>query len=364
MAQRDIDSMTTPGTVPDGAASGDHPLNLSVVIPCYNEIDNLPELHRRVTEACRGTCGSSYELILVNDGSRDGTWQGIRSISEADEQVVGLNLSRNYGHQIALSAGLMIARGRRILVIDADLQDPPELLPQMMERMDAGVDVVFGQRRSRAGESAFKKLSATIFYRVLDRLIEIKIPLDTGDFRLISRRALDVLNSMPEQHRFIRGMVSWIGLRQEPIHYERSARFAGQTNYPLAKMVRLAFDAITSFSTQPLRIASYLGFLVGTLGIFLLIYSIARWATGNVIEGWTSLMVVVVTLTSAQLFVLGIMGEYLGRLYIESKRRPLFVVDEIVAFGRDRNRTETLSKEQDSVTGSPHSRKPAAVQPG
>ena len=218
--------------------------------------------------------------------------------------------------------------------------------------MDAGVDVVFGQRKNRAGESAFKKLTSSAFYRVLDRLIEIEIPLDTGDFRLISRRALDVLNSMPEQHRFIRGMVSWIGLRQEPIHYERSARFAGETHYPLAKMVRLAFDAITGFSTQPLRIASYLGFLIGVLGIFLAVYALVRWATGDVIEGWTSLMVVFVTLTSAQLFVLGIMGEYLGRLYIKLKRRPLFVVDEIIGSGREPVIADNFSQQRNTL---PHS---------
>lgn len=359
MAQRDIDNnlTATPGTVPDPhrAAPGDNSPELSVVIPCYNEFDNLEELRHRVTNACRGACGGSYEIVLGNDGSRDATWQKILSIAESDEQVVGLNLSRNYGHQIALSAGLMIARGRRILIIDADLQDPPELLSQMMERMDSGADVVFGQRMSRAGESTFKKLSASVFYRLLDRLIDIRIPLDTGDFRLISRRALDVLNSMPEQHRFIRGMVSWIGLRQEPIHYERSARFAGETKYPISKMVRLAFDAITGFSTQPLRIASYLGFLTGTLGICLLIYTLSRWMTGNVIEGWTSLMVVVVTLTSAQLFVLGIMGEYIGRLFIEAKRRPLFVIDEIVAFGRDQTRKESWAKKHDSLSHSPYS---------
>ena len=204
----------------------------------------------------------------------------------------------------------------------------------MFNRMDEGVEVVFGQRLSRAGEGSFKRLSALAFYRLLDRLIEIKIPLDTGDFRLMSRRALDVLNSMPEQHRFIRGMVSWIGLRQEPIPYERSPRFAGVTNYPLSKMVRLAFDAITGFSTQPLRIASYLGFFVGMLGILLLMFTLTSWVRGHVIEGWTSLMVVVVTLSSAQLFVLGIIGEYLGRLYIEAKRRPLFVIDEIVSSDR------------------------------
>ena len=315
--------------LPDGVLAERAP-DLSVVVPCYNEIDSLTELHRRVAAACTQVVGDSFEIVLVNDGSRDETWNGIQSLVAADCHVVGANLSRNYGHQIALSAGLTLARGKRILIIDADLQDPPELLSGMMQKMDTGIDVVYGQRRTRSGESVFKKLSAAGFYRLLDQLIEIKIPLDTGDFRLISRRALDVLNAMPEQHRFVRGMVSWIGLRQEPIFYERAERFAGVTHYPLSKMVRLAFDAITGFSVQPLRMASYLGSAVGLLGCGLLVYTLFRWATGNVVEGWTSLMVVVVTLASAQLFVLGIIGEYLGRLYIEAKRRPLFILEAVI----------------------------------
>jgi len=297
-------------------------------------MDGLSELHSRLTAACSGTVGDNYEIVLVNDGSTDETWRGIRTLASSDDRIVGANLARNYGHQIALSAGLTLARGSRVLIIDADLQDPPELLSAMMQKIDEGVDVVYGQRTARAGESKFKKLSSLAFYRLLDQLIDIKIPLDTGDFRLMSRRALDILNSMPEQHRFVRGMVSWIGLRQEPIYYERSARFAGVTHYPLSKMVRLAFDAITGFSIQPLRIASYLGVLTGFFGVLLLIYTLFRWLTGNVVEGWTSLMVVVVTLASVQLFVLGILGEYLGRLYIEAKRRPLFVIESVARLGK------------------------------
>jgi dolichol-phosphate mannosyltransferase len=221
--------------------------------------------------------------------------------------------------------------------MDADLQDPPELLPTMMARMDDGCDVVYGQRRSRAGETWFKKATASLFYRLLDSIIDIKIPLNTGDFRIMSRRALDVLMSMPEQHRFVRGMVSWIGLRQEPILYDRAARFAGETKYPSHKMLQFAFDAITGFSTQPLRAASYLGIAFGVCGLLLLVYILGSWVTGHTVEGWTSLMVVVITLGSAQLFVLGLMGEYLGRLYIEAKRRPLFVIDQVV-----NGRSETL----------------------
>ena len=304
---------------------------LSVVVPCYNEADNVDELHRRLSTACNKCIGNDFEIVLVNDGSRDRTWSKIRTLAdERDNRVIGINLSRNYGHQIALSAGLTLARGRRILIIDADLQDPPELLSSMMAAMDTGADIVYGQRTSRAGETKFKTVTAAAFYRILSRLVEIKIPLDTGDFRLMSRRALDVLNSMPEHHRFIRGMVSWIGLRQEPILYERAPRLAGTTKYPIGKMVRFALDAITGFSVQPLRFASYLGIFVGLSGMVLLIYTIAGWLAGKTVEGWTSLMAVFVTLTSVQLFVLGILGEYLGRLYIEAKRRPLFVIDEIV----------------------------------
>jgi dolichol-phosphate mannosyltransferase len=305
------------------------PPRLSVVVPCYNESENLLELHRRVTAVCQESIGTDYEIILINDGSRDRTWQIMRELIDRDPRVVAVNLSRNYGHQIALSAGLMTARGERILIIDADLQDPPELLPEMMAQIDAGADVAYGQRTTRAGETAFKKATASFFYRVLEYLVDVQIPRDTGDFRLITRRALDVLNAMPEQHRFIRGMVSWIGLRQTPIFYERAARFAGTTKYPLKKMIRFAVDAITGFSIQPLRLASYLGLGVGVSGLLLLIYTFAGWLSGKAVEGWTSLMVVFITLTSAQLFVLGIMGEYIGRIYVEVKRRPLFIIDEI-----------------------------------
>ena len=228
--------------------------NLSVVVPCYNEEDGIRELHQRVTAACQACVGNAYELVLVNDGSSDASWKLMCELSELDKNVVAVNLSRNHGHQLALSAGLQMCRGERVFIIDADLQDPPELLPKMMERMDDGCDVVFGQRIKSEGETAFKKASAFAFYRLLNRMVDIDIPRDTGDFRLMSRRALDILNSMPEHHRFIRGMVSWIGMRQEALPYERAARFAGETKYPLSKMIRFAIDAITGFSVRPLRL--------------------------------------------------------------------------------------------------------------
>jgi len=306
-------------------------LKLSVVVPCYNEEEGVHELHRRVSAVCQACVGDSYELVLVNDGSKDATWKIIGGIARTDKHVVAINLSRNHGHQLALSAGLQMCRGERVFILDADLQDPPELLPQMMARMDNGCDVVFGQRIKRDGETAFKKASAYAFYRLLDRMVDIDIPTDTGDFRLMSRRAVDILNSMPEHHRFIRGMVSWIGLRQEALPYERAARFAGETKYPLSKMIRFAIDAITGFSVRPLRLASDFGIYFGIAALLLLGYVFFHYFTGRSIEGWTSLAVIILALGSVQLFVAGVMGEYLGRLYMESKGRPLFIIQEIVS---------------------------------
>ncbi|WP_226505255.1 glycosyltransferase family 2 protein [Pseudomonas sp. MWU16-30317] len=304
-------------------------IRLSVVVPCYNEEEGLKELHQRVTAVCRETMGFDYELVLINDGSKDSTWQQMCELSTLDPNIVAINLSRNHGHQLALSAGLQMCRGERVFVLDADLQDPPELLPKMMEKMDQGCEVVFGQRIKREGETAFKKASAHFFYRLLDRLVDIDIPTDTGDFRLMSRRAVELLNSMPEHHRFIRGMVSWIGLRQEALPYERAARFAGETKYPLSKMIKFAIDAITGFSVRPLRMASYfgIGFGVATLG--LLLYVLIHYFTGNSVDGWTSLAVIMLALGSIQLFVAGVMGEYMGRLYMEAKGRPLFIIQEV-----------------------------------
>ena len=303
---------------------------ISVVVPCYNEEEVLLELHRRLSDVCVAVCGSDYELVFVNDGSRDRTWEIMCQIGEHDPHVVAVNLSRNHGHQLALSAGLTVAQGDRILILDADLQDPPELLGEMMSIMDQGYDVVYGQRTNRPGETKFKLISAGLFYRVLRWLSEVDIPVDTGDFRLINRRALDVLLSMPERYRFIRGMVSWIGFRQKALVYERAARFGGSTKYPLGKMIRIALDALTGFSIRPLRAASYLGLATGAVGLGVLAYVLTSWLLGHAVVGWTSVMVVVLLMGSAQLFVVGLLGEYLGRLYMEAKRRPLFVIESIV----------------------------------
>ena len=306
---------------------------LSVVVPVYNEEDGLRELHRRVSVACRESGFLSYELVLVNDGSRDRTLEEASRLAAEDGHVTVLDLARNYGHQIALSAGLAFCRGERILVIDADLQDPPELLGPMMKKMDEGYDVVYGLRTRRSGESRFKLATASLFYRLLRHLSDTDMVENAGDFRLMNRRAVDHLNAMPERVRFIRGMVSWIGLRQAPFPYEREARFAGTTHYPVRKMLRLAIDAITSFSVQPLRLASALGMAFGVLGLLVLASALFAWATGGAVHGWTSLAGLILILGSAQMFMLGIFGEYLGRVFIEVKRRPLYIVRDVITAG-------------------------------
>lgn len=306
---------------------------LSVVAPCFNEEQGLPLFHDRLSTACVAALGpgQDWEIVLVNDGSRDGTLETLRKLAIADPHVVVVSLARNFGHQIALTAGLSYCRGERILIIDADLQDPPELLGPMLRTMDATqADVVYGQRRRRPGETVFKKSSASLFYRLLKRMSDIELPVDTGDFRLMNRRTVEVLNSMPEQQRFIRGMIAWIGLRQVPFAYDRAPRAAGQTTYPFVKMLAFAVDAVTSFSVVPLRIASWCGVFVGILGLLGLIYTVGSWAAGSVVRGWTSMATIILLIGGVQLLVLGVFGEYLGRMYVEAKRRPLFVVDQVL----------------------------------
>lgn len=306
-------------------------IGLSVVVPCYNEADGIAELLRRTTAAASACFGDDYEIILVNDGSTDDSWTQISAHADNDHHIIGINLARNHGHQLALSAGLDNCRGAFIFILDADLQDPPELLGAMMKEINAGHDVVFGQRRARAGETAFKRSTASMFYRLLDKLVDVKIPRDAGDFRLMTRRVLNQLNAMPERYRFVRGMVSWIGYRQIALLYDRDARFAGETKYPLRKMVAFAIDAITSFSVVPLRLASWVGAITSVMALVTLGWVFIAWMSGATISGWTSLTAIVLVIGSIQLIMLGIMGEYLGRMYVESKRRPLFIIDQIYA---------------------------------
>ena len=307
---------------------------LSIVVPCFNEEACLAVLHERLTNAAREAVGQNYEIVLVNDGSRDGSWAIMQGLAGDDSHLLAVNLSRNHGHQLALTAGLDLCTGDTILIIDADLQDPPELLTPMLETMrETGADVVYGVRKSRRGETAFKRATAHGFYRLLSRATEVDIPLDAGDFRLMSRRALDVLLAMPEQARFIRGMVAWIGFRQVPFAYDRAERLAGETKYPLRKMIRFAFDALTGFSSAPLKLASQVGIGLSIGSMLLILYLVYAWLSGLSIQGWTSLMLVVGVIGAAQMFVLGLMGEYIWRQYNETMRRPLYVVQE-VAGGR------------------------------
>lgn len=312
---------------PDDTA-GDAPA-LSIVAPCYNEQDCVLEFHRRVTACALAAVGDNYEIVLVNDGSRDRTLMLMRALAERDPHVVAVNLSRNFGHQKALSAGLNMCRGDRVLAIDADLQDPPELLVEMMRKMDEGYDVIFGQRHRREGEDVFKTASAAVFYRLLGRMTDIDIPRDTGDFRLMSRRTVDIFKTMPEQFRFIRGLISWIGLNQSAVVYDRKPRHGGKSSYPLRKMIAFATDAITSFSVIPLRIVSYVGLVASAASALVFGYVLIQWLRGTTITGWTSLACMILAIGGLQFLFLGVLGEYVGRIYIEGKRRPLFIIDAI-----------------------------------
>jgi dolichol-phosphate mannosyltransferase len=302
---------------------------LSVVVPCFNEEDVLPEFLAR-TGAVLDGIGGTAEIVLVDDGSRDGTWAAMVESAHRDSRVVAVRLMRNHGHQLALTAGLSVCRGERVLIIDADLQDPPELLPEMMAVMNQGADVVYGQRRLREGESLFKRATAATFYRLIGRMTDVEIPLDAGDFRLVTRRVLDLLLAMPERHRFVRGMVAWIGGRQVAIPYDRKPRAAGESKYPMTRMAGFAADAITAFSVVPLMASMTIGWIMAAVGLAFFVYSIVGWLLGLNLPGWTSLMAAVGLLGGMQFLILGIIGAYLGRLYDQSKGRPLFMIREIV----------------------------------
>jgi dolichol-phosphate mannosyltransferase len=298
---------------------------ISIVVPCFNEEEMLPQTLNRVHTAGQAT-GLSYEIVFVDDGSTDRTWEIIAAEAQRDARVRGVRLSRNFGHQMALTAGLERARGSEVLVIDADLQDPPELLGVMLAKRAEGFDVVYGQRRSRAGEAWFKLATAKLFYRLIGYLAEVPIPPDTGDFRLMSRRAVDAFLLLPETSRFIRGMVAWIGYAQVAVPYDRQARTAGKTKYSLGRMLRFSVDAVTGFSIKPLRAASLAS--AGLLGAALLItlWALITWLCHGTVRGWTSLIVTILLVGGVQTLILGIIGEYVGRLFLEVKRRPLYLI--------------------------------------
>jgi glycosyltransferase involved in cell wall biosynthesis len=303
---------------------------LSVVVPCFNELENISELVRRVTNVAQRTFGD-YELILVDDGSRDASWEKIAILAKTDPHIIGVKLSRNFGHQLALTAGLSMARGRYVLAIDADLQDAPEHLPAMYGQMiREEADVVYGKRRTRRGETALKKGAASLFYRLLANTTDVYLPIDSGDFRLMSRRIADLLVQMPERDRFLRGMVAWLGFKQVPFEYDRDARFAGKTKYPYKRMVRFAMDAFLGHSMLLLRMAATISLVLFVSLLGVLTYTAYSWAVHDVVPGWTSLTMLIILTSATQLMVLSVLGEYLGRTYLETKRRPLFIVDQIV----------------------------------
>ena len=309
---------------------------LSVIIPCYNEEAVLRTTHERLTGVLKGM-NVDYELIFVNDGSRDRTQEILAELQTFDPRIRVLLLSRNFGHQIAVTAGLEEATGAAVVIIDSDLQDPPELIPRMVQLWREGNEVVYGMRDEREGESRFKLWTAKVFYRLINRLSETKMPLDSGDFRLLDRRVVDVLNAMPERARFLRGMVSWAGFRQVPLNYARAARQAGESKYPLTKMIHFAMDGIISFSLVPLKLAIWTGFLAIWIAVAGIIVAIVdRLLDAHLTRGWASLFVAVLFMGGVQLVSLGILGEYLGRIYTEVKRRPLYVVQERLGFPASR----------------------------
>lgn len=306
---------------------------ISVVVPCFNEEECINESYQRLSTALHFY---DYEIVFVDDGSSDRTSELLDAITRHDPRVRIISLSRNFGHQAAVSAGMDFAKGDIVVLIDADLQDPPEVIHEMVERWKHGFDVVYGKRGSRAGESKFKLGTAKLFYKMLNHLSDIYIPSDTGDFRLMSRRVVDAVKEMPERDRFIRGMISWVGFNQTQILYKREERFAGVSKYPLKKMLAFAADGILSFSIRPLRVSIWMGLMASLLSFLGIVYAIlARLYTDIWVSGWTFTIVVILFIGGVQLIFLGVVGEYVGRIYREGKSRPIYIIKEPVVSERD-----------------------------
>ena len=303
-------------------------IDISVIVPIHNEEDNIPALYQRLSTVLQGM-KLSYELFFVNDGSQDRSLVEIRKLAEEDNRIKYIDLSRNFGHQVAVTAGLDHCQGRAAVIIDADLQDPPELIQELYRKHKDGFEVVYAKRRSRKGESALKKLTARWFYRLMRRLTNIDIPLDTGDFRIIDRKVIDVLKQMPEQNKFLRGQTSWAGFRQTFVEYDRDERQAGRTSYTYGKMVRFALDGITAFSEAPLRFITITGFLVSLLAFLLIIYSrISYFFLDGYVRGWASQMISILFIGGIQLIGIGIIGEYISRIGSNVRQRPIYIVAE------------------------------------
>lgn len=303
---------------------------ISVIIPMYYEEEVVEECYNKMKNVLENLKDYDYEIICINDGSKDKTLDILEKIANKDNKVKVLSFSRNFGHQPAVTAGLKYVTGDCAIVIDADLQDPPELIPHMIKLWEEGNEVIYGKRKTREGESIFKLLTAKMFYKTLNALSDVEIPKDTGDFRLVDRKVVDILNSMPEHNKFLRGLWGWIGFKQIPFEYERKERFAGKTKYPLKKMLKLASDGIIGFSTKPLRIVGVLGIISIILSIAILIYSLISYIYGlnNLTPGWTSIMVTLTLFSGVQLLSIWIMSEYIGRIYDESKKRPQYIIEK------------------------------------
>ena len=303
---------------------------ISVVIPMYYEEEVAQECYERMTNVLKGINNYEYEIIFVNDGSKDKTLEILENIAQNDKNVKVISFSRNFGHQCAVTAGIKYVTGDAVVIIDADLQDPPELIPEMLKWWEDGNEVIYGKRKTRDGESAFKLLTAKMFYKTLNALSDVDIPKDTGDFRLVDRKVIDVVNSLPEHNKFLRGLFSWVGFKQAPFEYERKERFAGKTKYPLKKMLKLASDGIISFSSKPLKLVGGLGVLSITISLIILIYSIISYIfnLNSLTAGWTSIMVTVTLFSGVQLLSLWIISEYIGRIYEETKQRPQYIIDK------------------------------------
>ncbi|WP_160724291.1 glycosyltransferase family 2 protein [Bacillus sp. USDA818B3_A] len=301
-------------------------IKYSIVVPVFNEEEVIQQTYHRLTTVMDST-NAPYELLFINDGSKDKTEELLVELGLIDEKVKLINFSRNFGHQIAISAGMDYAQGEAVVIIDADLQDPPELILEMIEKWIAGYDVVYAKRLSRKGESFFKKKSASLFYRTLRSLTDIDIPIDTGDFRLMDRKVVDQMKGLQEKNRFVRGLASWVGFQQTAIEYERDERAAGETKYPLKRMFKLSMDGITSFSYKPLKLASYAGGFLAIAGFIYMFYVFyLKIFTEATVPGWSSLIIIQLFFSSIVLILLGIIGEYIGRIYDETKDRPLYIV--------------------------------------
>ena len=303
---------------------------ISVVIPMYNEEEVANKSYTRIKEILENLKQYEYEIIFIDDGSKDTTLNILQEIAKENERVKVISFSRNFGHQAAVTAGIKEVTGDAIVIIDADLQDPPELIPDMLKLWEEGNEVIYGKRKKRKGESAFKLVTAKMFYKTLNALSDVEIPKDTGDFRLIDRKIIDVVNDLPEHNKFLRGLFSWVGFKQVPYEYERQERIAGKTKYPLKKMVKLATDGIISFSTKPLKLVGGLGIITIIISIIILIYSLVSYAfrLNQLSPGWTSIMVAITLFSGVQLLSIWIMSEYIARIYDETKNRPEYIIDK------------------------------------